>query len=436
MVTLDGPESFKKSILFQNILSYKGIVHSMKRFLRTLILLIVRLLGWPGALNTARMVDRPLERAPRILLVRPDHLGDLILTTPVLQALREHAPDAQITMMVGPWSREIVARHPALDRLLTCPFPGFSRAPQGALTPYKLLFSVARQLRRGQYDLAINLRPDFWWGAALLYLAGVPRRIGYALQPGQPFLSRALPFPEAEHAAVSNLRLASAGLAALGYKPLEEPFTPERYPARFTPAAEERAWASEVLRREGVENDAPLIVIPPGSGGAVKLWRSAAWASVANTLRQTLTTPARARILLTGSPGERALVEEIARDIPEGAILLTDATIGQLAALLERATCVLTVDNGPGHIAVAQGTPSVHLFGPTDARIFGPWGDSERHIVLASHQRCATCPVIPCGRLDWTPEELPEHPCVRVIAEEQVLAVARRLLCAGQAQKR
>jgi ADP-heptose:LPS heptosyltransferase len=141
-----------------------------------------------------------------------------------------------------------------------------------------------------------------------------------------------------------------------------------------------------------------------------------------------LTSSQQARILLTGSPGERALVEEVARGIPEGATLVTNASIGQLAALLERATIVLTVDNGPGHIAVAQDTPSVHLFGPTDPRIFGPWGSPARHIVLASTQRCPTCPAIPCGRLDWAAEDLPEHPCVRVIAEQRVLTAANKLL--------
>ncbi len=407
----------------------------MKRIVRLLILLAVRALGWPHAHRAALAARQQPAGPARILLLRPDHLGDLILTTPILQALKDHAPDVQITMMIGPWSSEIVARHPALDRLLTCAFPGFQRAPQSALAPYKLLFSTAQQLRRGRYDLAINLRPDFWWGAALLYLAGIPRRVGYALQPGQPFLSHALPFPPAEHAAVSNLRLASAGLLALGYEPLAEPFTPENYPARFTPNAEERAWANARLRAEGIEEDTPLLVIPPGSGGAVKLWRSEAWADCANTLRARLTSPRQARILLTGSPGERALVEEIAHGIPEGATIVTDASIGQLAALLERANCVLTVDNGPGHIAVTQETPSVHLFGPTDPRIFGPWGKSERHIILASKQRCASCPAIPCGRLDWTPEELPAHPCVRVISEEQVLAAAERLWRAELTQK-
>jgi ADP-heptose:LPS heptosyltransferase len=408
----------------------------MKRFLRSFILLAVRLLGCPRALwarRTAR--GRPAE-PPRILLVRPDHLGDLLLTTPALQALREHAPGAQITMLVGPWSREIVARQPALDHLLTCPFPGFQRAPQGMLAPYKLIFKTARELRRGRYDLALNLRPDFWWGAALLYLAGVPRRVGYALQPGRPFLTHALPFPTPEHAAVSNLRLVSAGLAALGYEALAEPFTPQSYPTRFPPTAEERAWAEERLRAEGIADDAPLIIIPPGSGGAVKLWRSEAWASCANILCAWLTTSSPARILLTGSPDERSLIEEIARGIPVGATLVTDATIGQLAALLERATCVLTVDNGPGHLAVAQDTPSVHLFGPTDPRIFGPWGDPARHIVLASTQRCPTCPAIPCGRLDWTPAELPAHPCVRVISEERVLEAAKSLLRVREIQAR
>src|SRR5690242_5835236 len=170
------------------------------------MLALVRVLGFPGA-YVAQQRARETVTAPRILLIRPDHLGDLVLTTPVLQALREVAPDAQITMMVGAWSREVVARHPALDRLLTCPFPGFQRAAQHPLEPYQLLFKTARELRQERYDLAINLRPDFWWGAALLYLAGVPRRIGYAIAPGESFLTQALPFPAAEQATVSNLRL-------------------------------------------------------------------------------------------------------------------------------------------------------------------------------------------------------------------------------------
>lgn len=400
----------------------------MKRFLRLCILWIVRVLGGPRAWQAARQAQGARARAPRILLVRPDHLGDLILVTPVLTALKEYVPDAHITLMVGPWSSVIVQRHPAVNRVITCSFPGFQRASQKIFAPYLLLFKVARQLRRESYDLSINLRPDFWWGAALLYLAGIPRRVGYALPLGQPFLSAALPMLEGEHAAISNLRLVSAGLVTLGYQPLVEPFTPQRYPAQFVPTAEERSWASERLRNAGIAEDTPLVVIPPGSGGEVKLWRSQAWATCANRLQAVLTVPRPACILLTGSSHERALVEEVAQNIAPSPILVTDASVGQLAALLERATCVLTVDNGPGHIAVAQGTPTIHLFGPTDPRIFGPWGDPVRHIVVASSQRCPGCPAIPCGRLDWPREDLKDHPCVRVIEEQRVLQAVEKLL--------
>ncbi len=407
----------------------------MKNLPRTLVLLLVRLVGFPRARAAAQKVratSLPVSPTPRILLMRPDHLGDMILTTPVLNALKRSVPGAHITMMVGPWSSEVVARHPAIDRLLVFPFPGFRRASQNPLSPYLLLVSAAQQLRRGNYDLAINLRPDFWWGAALLYLAGIPRRVGYALRPGAVFLSHTLPFRVPEHAAVSSLRLASAGLQALGYAPLSEPYTPESYPAVFQPGEEERRQVAERLRSAGIDEQTPVIVIHAGTGAAVKLWRNEAWSrcvgEVVKLLSSCLTNATPARIILTGSKGERPMLEEIAGGMAGSALLMTDVTVGQLAALPGRAWLALGVDNGPLHLAVAQDTPTVGIFGPTDPRIFGPWGSPERHIVVASTHRCATCPAIPCGRLDFTAEELPRHPCVRLVTEEEVLAAVERVL--------
>jgi ADP-heptose:LPS heptosyltransferase len=399
----------------------------LKRLLRTLMLLLVHLLGAPGAWAAAKKAREPLSTTPRILLIRPDHLGDLVLTTPVLHALKQHVPNAQITMMVGPWSSEIVARHPDIDRLLTCPFPGFQRAPQGALAPYILLLTVAKQLRRGQFDLAINLRPDFWWGAALVYLARIPRRIGYALEPGKLFLTKAPPFHSPEHATVSNLRLLGTALEALDYPPLAEPYSPEKYPLQFIPTAEEQRWVTKRLSSEGIDVGTPFVVIHAGTGAAVKLWRTEAWARCADALTKSSLWSEPVRILLTGSRNEGPMLVEIARSMTSPAIIVTDATVGQLAALLGRAQLVLAVDNGPAHIAVAQGTPTVELFGPTDYRIFGPWGMAEKHVVLASTERCPTCTAIPCGRLDFSPEELAAHPCVRLISEQQVLAAIEKL---------
>ncbi len=400
----------------------------MKNLLRTLLLLFVRIVGTDLSrpLRQSKRQEDAINRSlpTRILLLRPDHLGDLVLTTPILDALRKHLPNAHITMMVGPWSSEVVARHPALDECITCPFPGFRRARQGVLEPYVQLFRVARQVRRRKYDIVLNLRPDFWWGAALLYLAAIPLRIGYAIHPGTPFLTHAEPFSAPEHATVSNLRLVSRALQALGRNALDEPFTPERYPFVFIPTQDEQAWVAQRLQGAGIETDARLVVIHAGTGAAVKLWRTEAWATTANML----ITRYEARIVLTGSLSERPMLEEIAQAMTATPLLITDATVGQLAAILKRAQLVLGVDNGPLHLAVAQDTPTLQIFGPTDARIFGPWGPAQRHVVLASTHRCPSCPIIPCGRLDFRPDELPAHPCVRLVSEQEVQAASVSLL--------
>jgi ADP-heptose:LPS heptosyltransferase len=391
------------------------------------------------------------------------------MTTPVFHALKQQMPNAHITIMVGPWSSEVVERHPAIDRVMICSFPGFQRSAQKALAPYILLFNTAKQLRRVHFDLAINLRPDFWWGAALLYLARIPRRVGYAIEPGKQFLTRSVPFQSPEHVVVSNLRLANAALIAIGYPHLDEPYTPENYPLHFIPTPDEQKWVTNRLYDEGIaasinvgaglapaldlpaleppalaaparalENStvepptltipAHIIVIHPGSGAAVKLWRTEGWAACADSLTKVLTSGTQVRIILTGSKYERHMLEEIARDMQSTAVLVTDATIGQLAALLARAQLVLSVDSGPLHLAVAQGTPTVQLFGPTDPRIFGPWGIRARHTVLASTHRCLTCPAIPCGRLDFPPQALADHPCVRLITEQQVLTAVEKVI--------
>jgi ADP-heptose:LPS heptosyltransferase len=114
--------------------------------------------------------------------------------------------------------------------------------------------------------------------------------------------------------------------------------------------------------------------------------------------------------------------------------LVGETDVGTLAALLARADLALGVDNGPLHLATAQGAPTVRIYGPTDTRVFGPWGDPALHIVLQARQPCPGCPMIPCGRLDWPPEELPAHPCVRAVSTEEVLTAAERVL--GQRELR
>jgi ADP-heptose:LPS heptosyltransferase len=132
------------------------------------------------------------------------------------------------------------------------------------------------------------------------------------------------------------------------------------------------------------------------------------------------------QVVLTGSESEREQVEGIHAQMQQPALALIGETdLGRLAALLARADLVLGVDNGPLHLATAQGTPTVRLYGPTDPRVFGPWGDPKLHTVVQATQPCAGCAAIPCGRLDWSAAELPNHPCVRSLPVEAVVAAAK-----------
>lgn len=405
----------------------------MRRAVRKLLLLLIAAAGFAHQ----RRKRSSVQTIRRILLIRPDHLGDVLFTTPALAEVRRAFPEAHITYLVGPWSREVVARNPNRDEVQTCAFPGFRRDAQGAFEPYRLLWRLAGQLRRQQYDLAIVLRPDFWWGVWLIYLAGVPWRFGYAHELQTRFLTLALPVKPYEHATSQNLRLVRAAVSAAslakGAGMPQEPQapTPGQPPLEFVPTDEERNWVRERLARATIAERDTVVVIHPGTGAPVKLWEAGAWAQVADTIIRKH----GARIVLTGAESERALVEEIASKMREPALALIGETdVGKLAALLGRAALVLGVDNGPLHLATAQGTPTVRIYGPTDPRIFGPWGAPEKHKVLQAKQPCLGCAAIPCGRLDWLPEELPLHPCVRSVSVEAVLDAAEALLAGKQGE--
>lgn len=356
----------------------------------------------------------PADRA-RILLIRPDHLGDVLLATPAMRALRAARPSAEIHALVGPWSGDVLESCDALDRVLTLPFPGFSRTPNANLrSPYQLAWATSRHLRRVHYSAAIILRPDHWWGALVAWLAGIPVRIGYALPDVEPFLTQALPW-SLEHAVLQNARL----IGQMTPTPPDE----AALHLAYTVSPEDRAWASGYLNEAGVPDGERLIVIHAGAGALLKHWEPARWALVADRLARQ----ANARIALTGGEAELQLTHAIAQQMREKPVLLAGETrIGTLAAVLERAALALGPDSGPLHLAAAAGTPTVALFGPADPAEFRPWGPEAQHIVLTSDIGCR-----PCRILDWRGDSPQNHPCLRDISVERVVEAAHRAMDAG-----
>lgn len=379
----------------------------------------LELFGYISRRSTGtRLLPVASPRPRNVLVIRPDHLGDLLFATPALSLLRQAQPQARITMLVGPWGREVVAGNPDVDEVMTCDFPWFNRRrKRSPWEPYTLLRKMASELAGHHFDVALNLRFDFWWGAAVAHLAGIPEVIGYD-QPGcHPFLTCALPYVPRCHEVEQNLRLVST-LVDKGSPLVREART---YPLRYRPSADDDRWVDELLGRTLRCESGPLLGIHPGAGAPVKLWTAHGFAEVARRLVRGF----GGAVVITGSAAERELAQDIADRLGAvpAEVLAGETSLGQLSALFARCSLVIGVDSGPLHLAVAVGTPTVHLFGPSDPAAFGPYGDASKHAIVSAELPCS-----PCGRLDIAGDELERHTCMLAIQPEQVISAAEGIL--------
>ncbi len=352
----------------------------------------------------------PLRQRPirdTFLLIRPDHLGDILLTSPAIRALKQAEPRAAITALVGAWSADAVASYSEIDLVLTLPFPGFTRQPKESLsTPYLQAIQWARQVRQLRAETAIILRPDHWFGAFLAYLAGVPRRVGFDLPDVRPFLTHRIPYQH-QHAVLNSLKLVESWTGPLTQKDIDY---------SFPVIDQDREFINNLLASSQIPAGKPIVAIHAGAGTPLKQWMPENWAMVADRLSERL----GATIVFTGSDREHVQVWHIMDKMRNRALSLAgDTNIGQLAALYERASVVLGADSGPLHLAVASGAPTVHLYGPADPAEFGPWGDPRRQIVVTSNIGCR-----PCRILDWPGDDPANHPCIRDIKPQQVIEMA------------
>ncbi|HEY2593309.1 MAG TPA: glycosyltransferase family 9 protein, partial [Chloroflexota bacterium] len=128
------------------------------------------------------------------MLLRPDHVGDVLLSAPALALLRASLPNARITYLVGPWSAAAARGGPPIEEVRSLAFPGFTRRSAASLVaPYLLLVRWAAALRRESYDVAVVLRGDHWWGALLALVAGIPIRVGGDTAETRPLLTHTQP---------------------------------------------------------------------------------------------------------------------------------------------------------------------------------------------------------------------------------------------------
>lgn len=309
----------------------------------------------------------------RILVIRLDRIGDVVLSTPVLQALRTAYPDAFLAMMVRPVCRELLDGHPALNEVIIYDKDGRHRSLLGTI-------AFAQRLRRYRFETAIVLHPSnrsHW----IPWLTGIPTRIGYDRKSAW-LLTHRLPHRKQE-GAKHEAEYALEMLQAFGIEPpAPKPVIPVR------PPAVQRV--DQLLREQGIDAACGLIAIHPSASCISKRWMPERFAQVADRLIEERAL----QVVLVAGPEDVAHTVAVERGMRHRPLNLAGKlSVGELAALLARCRLLLSNDSGPVHIAAAVGTPAVAIFGRNQRGLsparWGPLGPG--HVVLHKEVGCEVC---------------------------------------------
>ncbi|MBN1596291.1 glycosyltransferase family 9 protein [candidate division FCPU426 bacterium] len=312
-------------------------------------------------------VDRKILAQPgRILVVRLDHIGDVLFARPALHTLRRMFPRAHITALVSTDGRALLSADREVDEILTWDAPWFSRA--GAKPPALGFWQMARVLKKHCFDLSLDLRGDLRHHL-LCALAGIPLRSGYGITGGAFLLHLPLQLRAGVHEVERNLDL----VRVLGEGPTPGGYVPLPLDAQER-AAGEKVWAEAGSR----------IVIHPTAGDPRKQWGAGYYAGVCDLL-----TAKGCTVVLVGAAVEKGAAQQVARlCLRPVRVLAGQTSLRELTAVITAADLFIGNDSGPGHIAITQGKPVIMIWSETNApEEWGPWGDSVRACVIRHPRR-------------------------------------------------
>ncbi len=351
----------------------------------------------------------------KILLIRLRLIGDVVLTTPAIRALRQARPDSWIAYMVEPGSAPIVLQNPHLNEVIVAPLS------QG-LRRWRDDLRLARRIRREHFDIVVDFHggPRSSW---LTLASGAPTRIGYTVKGRSWMYTRRVFRPRVHrprHSVENQWDLVEALLPGIGRPTPEHDFV-EMFDE---PGADERIESR--LRSSGIGPGHDIVVVHVGAGNEYRRWPEEAFADTVAAL--VAAGPNRRIILTTGAAQAdtcfRILGMIKARPgIAPGAVeAWCDLGLSELRNLIGRATLFIGGDSGPAHVAATTRTPMVVLYGPTLPGVWGPW----RHPSLATEEvDIGALPCRPCDQRVCAPGDFR---CLRTLPASAVVAAAERAL--------
>ena len=334
-----------------------------------------------------------LEQINRILIIRLAPLGETVLTTPVIRALREHFREAHIAYMVAPTREDLVSANPHLNEVLTY---------QPSVP--KLIYQIARR----KFQMAVILQPTFRL-VLHTFLARIPLRIGFETNTGgKRLLSVAVPNNTQQHETQRYLDV----VRALGVEITDD--EPEVFVDN-----EGKAWIDNFLKIEKLDDGKPIIGLNPGAATVYRRWDAANFAVLGDRLHETYD----AHIVITTGPREGELANQVVAQMSHSPVIVNQATPMQLAALLQRCNLYISNDTGPMHLSTAVKTPTIALFGASNLIQWAPpW---KKHAVIA-RKDCEFMKTLSSKEWDAHPDRAREN--LKAITPDAVMTTVEKLI--------
>ena len=330
-----------------------------------------------------------------VLIIKLRYIGDVLLATPTVRAIKAAQPNVHMTMMVNRGTEDVLSGSPNLDEIIVL--------DKGSLTAQSRLIAG---LRHRQFDTVLDLT-DGDRSAFLSWVSGAPVRIGFNDEHrwrGKWYTHVVQSVPGVQHRIDRDLEaLKPLGIQA-GSKDPQVWLTPE-----------EEKSAEQLLDQLGAQRSQSMVILQPGARYWFKAWPPERFAELADRL----TSQYGCQVLIGGSDQDVALAEQIRQMAKSRPIVMAGrTTIKQFAAIAKKSALFVGSDSGAMHMAAAVGTPVVGLFGPSNPREWGPRGGPVE--VLYKELDCRSCFHPTCIR--------GEENCMKLITVEEVMSASGRLM--------
>lgn len=306
------------------------------------------------------------DEIKKILCIKPRGIGDIVLSTIILQNLHKYFPGVKIDYLTETFAKESVEYNPFVNKVLTMKFKEF-------------FLPVAFRIRKEKYDMVM----DLWSNprtAQIVFLSGIKYRVGFSYR-GRKYAYNILASGErgAHHSAEHNLELLNAINVPVESKNIS-----------FNYDDNSKKFADDFFIQKNLSEKKVIGIIPSG-GWASKRCNKEKWVEICNTISKKFDVI----FLILWGPGDEEDADYINSELKENGILSPETNLIKMAALIKKCNLVIANDSGPMHIAAAMNVPTIGLFGPTDPTKHGPYSENSTY-VLKDDLHCIICNKLVC----------------------------------------